>query len=194
MMTPVFADASSLILLEKAGLFSLMCNTYSLVITPRVLKEITTGSAPDAAGFALYVALKRMHVMALPENHPDKTWPGLDKLDPGERQTIGLYLTKKHETKNDRHEKQGFILIDDGPGARWCQNNGLPFINALLVPKILWIANLIDKNACDKAMARLCDVGWYSDWVRAFAFDCTKKELQPFLPERNHDTPPDHRF
>lgn len=172
-MIHVFADASSLILLEKAGLLSLMLSRYILVIPPSVFKEITAANTPDASVFSVQVALKQLHVMALPENRPDKeSHSGLKKLDPGERDTISLYLSKE----------QGFILTDDGKAARWCHNGNLPFINALLVPKIFQYAGLINKERSLKAMNRLCELGWYADTIKAFAFDCTKEQLKPFLP------------
>ncbi len=173
-MISVFADASSIILLEKAGLFDLLLNTYHLMIAPRVLKEITAANTPDADQYSLYVAEKRLHVESLAkiggiEKHRDKE---LEKMDSGERQTICFYL------ENSR----GFILTDDGQAARWCFSNDLPFINALLVPKIFWYAGLINKDACKKAMVYLCELGWYSDKIKAFAFDCTRKDLKKFAP------------
>jgi predicted nucleic acid-binding protein len=171
-MAAVFADASSIILLEKAHLFTLMLSTYTLAVPPSVFKEITAVDTADAARFSLQVALKRLHVMALPASHCEVDTFGLDKLDPGERDTICLYLTKK----------QGFILTDDGQAARLCRNRNLPFINALLVPKVLMYAGLVDKHTCKKAMTHLCELGWYAEAVKAFAFDCTQKQLTPFLP------------
>ena len=172
-MVPVFADASSIILLEKTDLFSLMLTTYHMIIPPAVLKEITIDGTPGAKSFSTQVALKRLHVMAPPENSPDDEPCGLEKLDPGERDTIRLCLFKKI---------RGFILTDDGQAARWCRNKNLPFINALLVPKILHYAALINKEVSQKAMDRLCELGWYADNIKRFAFDCTKEQLQPFLP------------
>ncbi len=173
-MIAVFADASSIILLEKAGLFDLVLSNYHLMIAPRVLKEITAANTPDADRFSLYVAQKSLHVVAPASLDGIKTFRdrGLEKMDPGERDTICLYL------ENSR----GFLLTDDGQAAKWCFSNDLPFINALLIPKIFWYADLINKDACEKAMAHLCTLGWYSDKIKAFAFDCTRKDLEKFGP------------
>ena len=116
-MAPVFCDASSLILLEKAGMFPQVATHLDLCITPSVLDEITAPDTSDAGMFAGLSEKGGIHVADTPD-HPDDPDPshgpihesGLDRLDTGEKDTIRLYLD----------QQQGFILMDDGPAAKWC--------------------------------------------------------------------------
>lgn len=171
-MTLVFCDTSSLILLEKAGMFPDVAAHLDLCISPSVLDEITATDTSDACMFAGLAEKGGIRVAGLPEHPIDPgSSPGLDRLDTGEKDTIGLYLD----------QQQGFILVDDGPAAKWCLSNSLPFINALLVPKIFWYAGIMSRSACMNKMNRLCRLGWYSQKVRTIAFEYRRKDLAFFV-------------
>lgn len=171
-MVRVFCDASSAILLEKAGLFLLAAEQFQLVVPPSVLTEITIADTPDAARFAEYAGQKKLHVTAVPDSSVHNMDLEHRKLDTGERDVIRLYL----------HQKKGFILTDDGQAAKWCRFHSLPFINALLVPKVFWYAGLIDQEACKEHMHHISKLGRYSETVKAIATACTRNDLALFLP------------
>ncbi len=170
-MVPVFTDASSAILLEKIKLFDRLSQMVCIVFSPSVFKELTLNEYPDKASFKTLVKNKTVHVESLIE--PDLLEPYSDalKLDCGEKETLCLYLKKR----------KGFILMDDGKAARFCHKQNLPFINALLVPKLFWYAGLMEKKDCQKFMNHLCGIGRYSSQVKQIAHELTLKDLSPFL-------------
>lgn len=173
---PVFTDASSAILLEKAGLFASFSTVFHLVLTESVFKEITRPGYPGAEVFAKSRKKGQVTLQSPIGTDHLEIFPEKGTLDRGEQDTICLFLEKR----------QGFILIDDGKAAKWCMKNHLPFINALLVPKIFWYADLVTENECMEQMATLFRIGRYSKQVKAFALDCKKTSLSPFMPEKNH--------
>lgn len=178
----VITDASSAILLEKAGLFTTTAQRFSLVLPVSVFSEVTWQGRPGAAFFkksyknGLFAVQSTDH-----ETEIHKTLLEL-RLGKGETDTLALYLGPFYGQRKDR-----FILIDDGKAARWCYRENLPFINALLVPKILWYAGHIKEEACAGHMEALCRIGRYSEKIKAYAFNCSQKELAYFIPEKNEN-------
>jgi hypothetical protein len=61
------------------------------------------------------------------------------------------------------------LLVDDGRAARFCKAHQIPFINALLVPKIFWYSGFMGQTDCLKKTACLCDLGRYSKKVLKIA-------------------------
>jgi len=171
-MTQVFTDASSAILLEKADLFEPLLTLFQIVMAPSVFEEITPTGYPGADFFSVLHKSSQILVSPLKNDGFDGC-PQPGEMDKGERDTLCLFLEKK----------QGFILTDDGQAARYCRAHCLPFINALLVPKIFWYAGQMSQEDCFIRMKALCRIGRYSDTVRAFAFDCGPGDLSFFLGE-----------
>lgn len=175
-MTPVFMDASSAILLEKATLFEPLSRVFTLVAARAVFDEITKAGYPGAASFIKAHRQGLFWVQSPPFIREGDLETGT--LGPGEKQTICLFLEKK----------QGFVLTDDGKAARWCHKNQVPFINALLVPKLFWYAGLITQTQSEQKMKTLCSIGRYGEKVRAFAFSCTLNDLSFFIPGQKNVT------
>lgn len=171
-MTPVYTDASSAILLEKTNLFQPVSNAFHLVMATSVFSEITRPGYPGAESFKAAEKKDRFTLQS-PQKHTGSNGlltPAM--LGKGERDTLDLFL------ENNR----GFILTDDGQAARWCDRHDLPFINALLVPKIFWYAGLMTEKQGLNKMKHLCTIGRYAEKIKAFAFACTSDDLRQFFP------------
>lgn len=175
-MIPIFTDASSAILLEKIELFKPLLKVFKLVMPRSVFYEITKPGYPGADAFTAAFRMNRYEVEPGSESKLAGACPVTANLDKGEKDTICLFL----------EYKKGFILIDDGKAAQWCVKHDLPFINALLVPKIFWYAGLMTENECLNKMKALCRIGRYAEKVRDFAFDCTLNDVSFFLPEQKN--------
>ncbi len=178
---PVFIDASSAILLEKSELFHCISNIFQLFMAPSVFTEITASDHKGALLFKTFFDQGAFKVTTLSceTNDPDLCCP--KNFGQGEKDTIRLYHGTKLETRPET--QKGFILIDDGPAAKWCASQNIPFINALLVPKVLLYANLITTDDCMGKMDLLCRIGRYSNKIKEIAFAFTHKDLSFFLPE-----------
>ena len=174
---PVFTDASSAILLEKAGLFTALSRAFRLVLAASVFHEITRPGYPGAAFFMKALDDNLFDVIFVPGKNFFTGYPQKNEMGAGERDTLCLFLTKR----------QGFILTDDGRAAVWCRNHDLPFINALLVPKIFWTAGLMTREDCMDKMEFLCRIGRYSQKIKDLAFSFTKKDLTLFMPEKKNE-------
>jgi predicted nucleic acid-binding protein len=174
MTLPVFTDASSAILLEKAGLFAAFSKAFRIVFSDSVFNEITRSGYPGAAFFLTAFQNRMFEVSLFTETSLVKDCPPKKEMDQGERDTLCLFL------KN----KQGFILTDDGRAAAWCRDHDLPLINSLLVPKIFWYAGLMNEEDYLNKMEFLCHTGRYSQKIKDLAFSFEKKELTFFIPEK----------
>jgi predicted nucleic acid-binding protein len=174
MSRPVFTDASSAILLEKAGLFTTVSKAFRIVFPVSVFNEITRPGYPGSAFFTKALENGLVDVVFGSEKNRVSGYPRKNEMDAGERDAIRLFLERK----------QGFILTDDGRAAAWCRDHDLPFINALLVPKILGIAGWIPREDSMDKMVLLCRMGRYSQKIKDLAFSFTKKDLTLFMPEK----------
>lgn len=166
----VILDASSAILLCKSGLHDLLTETYDLVLSESVFREIT---ANPYAGSAEYKQLAAEGVIRILANQDQQKTPGnMIGLDAGEGDTIRLYLSGIGY----------FIITDDGPAARYCNKQGIPFINALLFPAVLMFAHRKDAHFCRRAMEKIIATGRYSPKVIAFARRCRRETIAFALP------------
>ena len=95
--------------------------------------------------------------MTDPDRQVDINLP--ENLDLGELQTLMLYFQNVCPTQ------RSFIIIDDAKGARFCLRRKVPFINALLVPKVFWFAGLLTKNDYIDKTALVIEKGRYSKTV-----------------------------
>ena len=96
----------------------------------------------------------------------------LQKLDKGECDTILLF----HGGYGD------FLVTDDGAAAKFCLNNKIPFVNSLLILRILNHSLIISNASYNDGVQSLLALGRYSKKVREYARSCLDSELLFFLP------------
>lgn len=175
-MHNVYIDASSAILLYKAGLFIQCSRCFSLIMETAVYKEVCV---PDHPGANFFSSMVPKNSVAVCKSGPDRQANiNLPKnLDLGERQTLALYF------QNAGPDTPSFIIIDDAKAARFCLNHKVPFINALLIPKILWFAGLLNKNDYLDKTALVIEKGRYSRTVIEKAKALSSSDLAWFIPD-----------
>ncbi len=172
-MKSVLIDSSSAILLYKSGWLNATLSKFHLRTGPTASRELTIPGYPGAQYFQDLIAGGRLEILtpifpALPKE--DRA---LARMGAGERECILYY----------RSGAGAFILLDDGRGAAYCRAEGLPYVNALLMPRILAMADPgIDGQTVAAAMARIYQLGRYAPWVRDHARHCSDRTLSPFLP------------
>jgi len=168
-------DASSAIILYKAGLHEVVTKMYNVVMPRSVYMEITGSSYPGAEEYQVLLADSKISVM---ENETSSTETfertNLNTLDKGEHDTIRLYYAKQGD----------FVITDDGAAAKYCIRESIPFINALLIPAIMSFAKLKSATFCQKSMKRIITIGRYSSEVITFAQNCKKADLSAFIPQK----------
>lgn len=165
-------DASSAILLYKVGLHYQLAEMYDVVLSESVYREITANRYAGAAEYTALSTGQKIRIMANPQI-PD----GLGKtgLDAGETDTIHLFISGKGD----------FIITDDGPAARFCSRQGIPFINALLFPVVMQFSDKVDELGCRKLMEKIIAVGRYLEKVIAYARNCPREAIDFALPPSN---------
>ncbi len=169
-MKKVIIDSSSAIILFKTGQLHALLTAYHAVMTASVYRELTDNDLAGADAFRRYReqgAIRIKNAAAA-----DDFCVSLRTLDAGERDSIALYLARGGD----------FILLDDGRAARLCRDNGIPYINALLFPRILFCAGKLSQTAADMAAGRIIHAGRYSQPVIDFARRAGPETLLPFLP------------
>lgn len=175
-MVSVYTDASSAILLQKTDLFDRLTHHTNVVFSYSVYQELTLSDHQDTAVFQSLVDHQKIKIDGNGFNTGlMEDYPRIQTLDKGEQETICLYL------KNGN----GFILTDDGKAARCCKEYGLPFINALLIPKLFWYAGIVSEETCHHQMEQLIRIGRYSQKVIRIAHNLHQKDLLPFLNAMN---------
>ncbi|OQX08683.1 MAG: hypothetical protein BWK80_47885 [Desulfobacteraceae bacterium IS3] len=167
-MKTILIDASSAILLFKCGLFQNLTETYQVIMTQAVYEEVTREGYPAAEEFREYGIRNR--IIISPLNEGREAVPSLRGR--GEQETVCRYLAGIGD----------FILIDDRKGAGCCRDKGIPYINALLVPRILFIARKISQADCCRKTAAIIRIGRYSEKIIAYAMNCPEQSVQFFLP------------
>ena len=171
MQEKVLIDASSAILLYKAELFEDLLRYYSIIVSETVFKEITKAGYPGADHFAACGRQKKLRIKKI---DPEEKIKSLPSLHQGEQETVALFL-------------QGFgkfIITDDGPAARLCKSQSIPFINALLVPRILFVNHILSVKESLKKMETLVMLGRYSEKIIDFARNCPAQDLRFFRPDK----------
>ncbi|MCG8530471.1 MAG: hypothetical protein MI749_07400 [Desulfovibrionales bacterium] len=162
----IYMDTSSAILLFHAKLLDPLSKGYRLIIPPSVFKEATKKAYPGATYF--------------------KNWKEIDIIPPrdeimsgdllgmgaGERDCIRLLMESGHEA---------FLLVDDKKAAKFCRSQGLPFINALLVPKIFYYNGMLSLEMAREKEDELAHLGRYSRFVLDTAKTLNRADLIFFL-------------
>ena len=166
-------DASSAILLVKAGLMELCCGMFRLRMTRTVFEEVTV---PDREGAGQLKALTGnrpgIEVLADPAGRPNgKVAKDLQGLHRGERGSLYHFLNGAAR----------FVIIDDGAGVRVCRRHGIPHINALLCPKLLLFDGRITQQRADRFSSRILALGRYTEAVRHWAENCGPPDLAFFI-------------
>ncbi|NLJ29191.1 hypothetical protein [Desulforhabdus amnigena] len=173
MMKTILIDASSAILLYKADAFSTLIHVYDLRMTPSVFTELTREGYLGTEVFKRCCnRVTRWEGSAEGIKFMPDGFPPLPHLGNGERDTIGQYL-------------QGignFIIMDDGRAAAYCRDNSIPYINALLFPRILYLSGILSQTEYRRKVDILIQVGRYSKKIIEYANHCGLKDVEFFLP------------
>lgn len=153
-----------------------MCS-YLVVMAESVYREVTRNGYPGAGIFkSLRFNTKILAVKSVSDK--DRVYETLFQnftLGQGEKDTLVLFLKG-----NGR-----FVIIDDGKGARFCRKQQIPYINALLIPKILCFCNRLSPEEQQLKFKLLVKLGRYSNPVVHYAENCPRHELDRFMPGWN---------
>ena len=160
-MKKILVDSSSAILLYKAGMFTRLTEVYQVMLAEVVLTELICDGYQGSSAF------KESDVTVFRVSTETSA-----PFGKGERDTIAGYLQGLGD----------FVLTDDGAAPRYCKDNGIPFINALLAPKVLCLGGAIDETEQQRATILLLELGRYSRKVIEYAEDCGRRELRFFIP------------
>ena len=173
-MNEALLDASSAILLYKTGLLEAFIGVYHVFIPRSVQQELTRENLAGAAVFAHHVTADTIKVLDIDMVVPNSTAlsKAMNSFGKGERDTIMCLNAGKGD----------FIVTDDGKAARYCRDKALPFINALLFPRLLYFAGIMSINESRTKMASIIHVGRYSTQITAWAFNCSKEALAFAIP------------
>ncbi len=177
-MKKALLDASSAILLFKSGMFDNLLDLYNIIITDSVYDELTANDHIGAKEFRNYRRSGKMGVQPSlkGEELNQLPFPDISSLGKGERDTIHQF-----------HNGVGhFIIIDDGKGAKYCRDNRIPYINALLFPRILCLTHSISETGFNNKAKIIISIGRYSQEIIDYALTCTKDDLEFFLPTISH--------
>ncbi|MGD8368021.1 MAG: hypothetical protein PVG78_10285 [Desulfobacterales bacterium] len=163
-------DSSSAILLAKIGLFHRLTEIYEVVMAEAVYGEIARKGYPGACGFAAARRAGQIRVLS-PEGSFLPT--AEDALTgAGERETIRLYARGEGD----------FVIIDDRKGAGFCRSAGIPYINALLFPRILRLVGELSESEYRRRTGQLLQNGRYSANIVEVAAGASRERLGRFLP------------
>jgi len=172
----ILLDASSAILLTKAGFHETLSKNYSVLMTGSVFNEITRNRLP---GSCEYEKLLRKKLVTILPVHGSLIITGVDvslnKLDEGERDTLISFLAGQGD----------FVVTDDGAAAKFCLNNSVPFVNSLLILRILHNFGRINHSTYESGFRFLLSIGRYSEKVIHFAQNCPDEQLLFFRPMNN---------
>jgi predicted nucleic acid-binding protein len=162
-------DASSAILLFKTGLFEVTARRYGIIMAASAYAEITRGDYPGSVDFSSLAALRVFEILDPRGGECEDVFPA--GLGPGETGSMSLYL----EARAD------FVILDDRGGAAECRRRGIPFVNALLVPRLLHFYGDLDEPASAVKFNELSTLGRYSGRVVTRARGFGRGELARFL-------------
>jgi hypothetical protein len=171
----ILVDASSLILLHSAGMLADVCLCYDVLVPSSVYEEITVANKPGAEHFQDLRLHNSFQVLSHPvelEAVEEVLKKELLQMGKGERHVLAQFLGGRGS----------FPVVDDRQAARFCVRHEIPFINALLVPKILYWAFVISEKESGKYLSLIEKRGWYSSSVLKRAKKFSARDLQQFFP------------
>ena len=169
----IIIDSSSLLLLHKADILTRLSEVYNLQCTLAVFDEVVQSQKHDSININDYFKKNAIDIIYV----NNEVYSNLLHFGIGERETILLY---KQSIKTS-NQIDIFICIDDKKAISFCFAKKIPFINALLVPKLLYLQNIISKNTFQNKFNELSKAGWYSKSIIKRAQNFTKMELQNFF-------------
>lgn len=173
MMPRVLIDASSAILLVKAGLIDACCRMFHLLMTRCVFEEVTVPAHPGVDRLRR-LAGSQPGILVLAD--PAGTLAGnvgadVQRLHRGERDTLHHYLNGTAR----------FVIIDDGKGVQACRRHGIPHVNALLCPRLLHFSGRMSGDRARSYFSRVAGLGRYSAAVLEWAETCRRSDLDFFI-------------
>lgn len=168
-------DASSAILLFKSGLIKACSEMFHLFMTRSVFDEVSVPIQPGAGEFqAMAGRQPGMVVLDDPAGNLPKHAKDVQRLHRGERDTLHHFLNGAAR----------FVIIDDGKGVRACRRHGIPHVNALLCPRLLYFSGRIPDRHARNSFARVAGLGRYTTNVIQWADTCERAELSFFIDNR----------
>jgi len=165
-MRKIIADSSSLILLYKSGAAGFLLNNCRCIVPESVRDELIAPEHTGTSFFSTCFVTGRIEVMVAQENYTFSI-----RMGSGERDAISLYMGGCGD----------YVIIDDWKGASYCRREGIPYVNALLVVKIIFFADLISGQELEKMSSWLKNNGRYSKAVIEWAEMADAGELMEFL-------------
>jgi hypothetical protein len=172
MKKAVLIDASSAILLFKTNWMAPLLDHYQVGVGPTVYREVTVPRRPGAEAFARWRQEQRLVLHTLNGTTANPPAGRSNRLDPGERECLALYAEGAGK----------FIIVDDGPAAAFCRRRDIPYVNALLVPRLLVPRPVRDREGLKDAVLAIYAEGRYASWVLEYALTCPDEDLAFFLP------------
>jgi hypothetical protein len=171
-MTPrALIDASSAILLFKAGLIEPCCEAFRLRMTRSVFDEVTVTAQPGA------VSLRKLGdrqpgvtILDDPAGTVSDNAADVLRLHRGERDTLHHYLNGAAR----------FVIIDDGKGVQICRGTVSP-------TSICCVPNCMRTDAGHQVpsfFGRIHRFGRYSTSVVTWAQECGRSDLAFFIDDR----------
>jgi predicted nucleic acid-binding protein len=170
----ILLDASSAILLHKVSLFPQLLSNYRAAVTASVYAELTQ---KGKTGSCYFTSLPKSALQIIDRQQTEQLDDDLcqvKKLDRGEHETILAHMAGNSK----------FIITDDKKAALFCKEKNIPFINALLVPRILFDSGGLSVNRLFSATTNLMEIGRYSPEIIEYCQKCPTAELTFFFPEQ----------
>lgn len=166
-MKKVIIDASSVLILFRTGLLEPCCAVYCVFLPGCVFHEIVDAGKEGSREIADLVESGIMEVLHDPEGRAEEP-----ELRGGEKSAVDHFRAGGYD----------FIILDDRKAINYCKGKGIPFINALLIPKMLCYAGMMDEDDMRSYMKRISATGRYSHDITSRADVLGKKELRLFIP------------
>ncbi len=157
------ADSSSIILLQKSQLLDVFLRSYRVSVAQEVYAELT--EVPKQGSGKLQQVLRSRRIAIKSAGAPQE-------MGDGEGATIATFLDGICD----------FILLDDRRAAQYCMSRDIPFVNSLLISRILCSCGAIDENKAAVARAALLQHGYYSRKVITQAMAFADADLSKFHP------------
>ncbi|MFC1852332.1 hypothetical protein ACFL27_19210 [candidate division CSSED10-310 bacterium] len=162
----IFADTSTIIYLAKIKLLRTLASTYSLILAPAVLKELSLEQSdlyPETVDIKLLIKQYQHNSDGEPEIYAAEQ-PDLErspiKLQGGEREVVNLF----------HHQKLGgFVLTDDRKLMKYCKSNDIPFTSSIIIPCFLFRFELISYTSAAEAIEQIYRLGYFSQDILTIA-------------------------
>ncbi len=170
---PMLMDSSSAIILFKCSLIDPVADYYRIIMPESVFVELTHEIHAGSNEFKRYRKEGNIHIITDVSTADSSQFniPLIIGLGAGERDTILLYYKRIGD----------MIMLDDRKGAAYCRKNNIPYINALLVPRILEMTGRIISGEKDRLMKRIIEFGRYSQKIIEYAYCCSNEKIARFL-------------